>query len=198
MCNNYCSMIGYIAHAQSNRMFKKFPVKFFMLFVSSFVKLGSTPTLRHNRIHSGKQVKFIHFCVQFVSKRLRRLVYCQNTLITMFWDQDFYWNWLPDFMIYRFSQALKWSSRFHYNNKFLIDVFFVLSQLPWTSKLFMLHKTRVVIRFRAKRPSAQTTLNFALVYLWRGRCPVTWLATSLPHFFTHGAPLRALRVRELR
>ena len=108
MCNNYCShcsVIGYTAHAQSNRMFKNFLIKFFMLFVSSFVKLGSAPTLRHNRIHSGKQVKFIQFCFQFVSKRLRILVYCQNTLITMFWDQDLYWNSLPDFVMYRFRQA---------------------------------------------------------------------------------------------
>ena len=38
-----------------------------------------------------------------------------------------------------------------------------------TSKLFMLHKTRVAIRFRAKKPSPQTTRNFALVCLWCGR-----------------------------
>ena len=36
-----------------------------------------------------------------------------------------------------------------------------------------------------------------------GRCTVTWLPNffrmgSLPHFFTHGAPLRDLRARELR
>ena len=33
----------------------------------------------------------------------------------------------------------------------------------------MLHKTRVAIRFRAKKPSPQTTRNFALVCLWCGR-----------------------------
>ena len=67
MCDNcsHCSVVGHTAHAESNRMFEKFPVKSFMSFVSFFVKfcLGSTPTLRHNRIHSGKQVQFIHFCI---------------------------------------------------------------------------------------------------------------------------------------
>ena len=73
----------------------------------------------------------------------------------------------------------------------------------------MLHKTRVVIRFRVKKPSPQTTRNFALVYLWCGRtvrraggrsvyghviAKFSRMA-SLPHFLTHGAPLRA---RELR
>ena len=33
----------------------------------------------------------------------------------------------------------------------------------------MLHKTWVAIRFRAKKPSPQTTRNFALVCLWCGR-----------------------------
>ena len=33
----------------------------------------------------------------------------------------------------------------------------------------MLHKTRVAIRFRAKKPSPPTTRNFALEYLWCGR-----------------------------
>ena len=47
----------------------------------------------------------------------------------------------------------------------------------------MLHKTRVAIRFRARKPSPQTTRNFALVYLWCGRtvgrCTVTWLPNFL-------------------
>ena len=30
----------------------------------------------------------------------------------------------------------------------------------------MLHKTQLAIRFRAKKPSPQTTRKFALVYLW--------------------------------
>ena len=72
----------------------------------------------------------------------------------------------------------------------------------------MLHKTRVVICFRDKKPSAQTTRNFALVCLWCGRtigrsvgvrsrdCKFSQMG-SLPHFLTHGAPLRALRAREL-
>ena len=70
------------------------------------------------------------------------------------------------------------------------------------SKLFMLHKTRVAIRFRAKKPSPQTTRNFALVCLWCGRTVgravyghvITKFSRmgSLPHFVTHGAPLRAL------
>ena len=53
---------------------------------------------------------------------------------------------------------------------------FVLSWLPWTSKLFMLHKTRVAIRFRAKKPSPQTTRHFALVCLWCGRT-AGWLVS---------------------
>ena len=57
------------------------------------------------------------------------------------------------------------------------------------SKLFMLHKTRVAIRFRAKKPSPRTV----------GRAVYGHVITkfsrmgSLPHFVTHGAPLRALR-----
>ena len=64
---------------------------------------------------------------------------------------------------------------------------FVLSWLRWASKMFMLHKTRVAIRFRSKKPSPQTTRNFALVCLWcgrtvsraDGRCTVTWLPNFL-------------------
>ena len=60
---------------------------------------------------------------------------------------------------------------------------FFLYWFPWTSKLFMLHNTRVAIRFRAKKPSPQTILNFALVWL----CTVTWLPNFLrwvvKHFF---------------
>ena len=71
----------------------------------------------------------------------------------------------------------------------------------------MLHKTRVAIRFRAKTPSPQTTRNFALVCLVRtdgravGRSVYGHVVTkfsrmgSLPHFVTHGAPLRASRER---
>ena len=69
----------------------------------------------------------------------------------------------------------------------------------------MLHKTRVVIRFRAKKPSPQTTRNFALVCLWCGRTVgrsvyghvITKFSRmgSLPHFLTHGAPRRASRAR---
>ena len=63
----------------------------------------------------------------------------------------------------------------------------------------MLHKTRVAIRFRAKKPSSQTTRNFALVCLWCGRSGGQSMYDhviakfsrmgSLPHFLTHGAPL---------
>ena len=69
----------------------------------------------------------------------------------------------------------------------------------------MLHKTRVAIRFCAKKPSPQTTRNFALVCLWCGRTVgrsvyghvITKFSRmgSLPHFVTHGAPLRASRAR---
>ena len=75
----------------------------------------------------------------------------------------------------------------------------------------MLHQTRVAIRFRAKKPSPQTSLNFALVCLWCRRTDGGAVygvyghviakfsrMGSLPCFLTHGAPLRALRVRELR
>ena len=77
----------------------------------------------------------------------------------------------------------------------------------------MLHKTRVAIRFCAKKSLPQTTRNFALVCLWFGRTVGRsggrWSVFgdviakfsrmgSLPHFRTHGAPLRALRARELR
>ena len=105
--------------------------------------------------------------------------------------------------IYRFSQAQKRSSRSHDNDKFL----FVLSWLPWTSKLFMLYKTRVAIRFRAKK--TLTTDYPKFWYTWVGipvvrsgcRCTVTWLLNffrmgSLPHFLTHGAPLRMRFARE--
>ena len=71
----------------------------------------------------------------------------------------------------------------------------------------MLHKTRVAIRFRAKKPSPQTTRNFALVCLWCGRTVGRSVyghviakfsrMGSLPHLLTHDVPQRALRAREL-
>ena len=75
----------------------------------------------------------------------------------------------------------------------------------------MLHKTRVVIHFRAKNHSPQTTRNFALV------CSVVRTdgqvvgrsvyghviakfsrMSSLPHFLTHGAPLLAPLLKNAR
>ena len=70
-------------------------------------------------------------------------------------------------MSFEFLQGIK------INNKY-IDLAKPKSGAPdfitiKTSKLFMLHKTRIAIRFRAKKPSPQTTRNFALVDLWCGR-----------------------------
>ena len=72
----------------------------------------------------------------------------------------------------------------------------------------MLHKMRVAIRFRAKKPPPQSTRNFALVCLWCGRTVgrsvyghvITKFSRmgSVPHFLIHGAALRLLRARELR
>ena len=69
----------------------------------------------------------------------------------------------------------------------------------------MFHKTRVAIRFRAKKSSPQTTPNFALVCLWCGRRSeyghvISKISRmrSLSHFLARGVPLHALRARELR
>ena len=73
----------------------------------------------------------------------------------------------------------------------------------------MVHKTRVAIRFRAKNP------HYRLPEILRwyacgahgrsgGRSVYGHVIAkfsrmgSLPHFLTHGAPLRAVRARELR
>ena len=55
----------------------------------------------------------------------------------------------------------------------------------------MLHKTRVAIRFRIKKPlSGRTVYGHVITTFSR--------MGSLPHFRTKGAPLRALRAQELR
>ena len=71
----------------------------------------------------------------------------------------------------------------------------------------MLHKMQVAIHFQDKKPSPQTTRNFALVYLWCGQVGGQSVyghmiakfsqMGSLPHFLTYGALLRPFCMQEL-
>ena len=76
--------------------------------------------------------------------------------------------------------------------------FITIIQVNKNFKVVYASQNAVAIRFRAKRPSAQTTRNFVLVCLWYGRSGGRSVyghviakfsrMGSLPHFLPHVAP----------
>ena len=85
-------------------------------------------------------------------------------------------------------QSLKRSSRFDYNNKFLINLFLFWVDFPELVSCLCFTKRGLPFVFAPKHPP-QTTRNFALVCLWCGRsggqCRVTWLPNFLGWIVYH-------------
>jgi len=105
-------------------------------------------------------------------------------------------------LIHRFSQGLKRTSRFHHNNKFLINFSLFWVDFPEILRYLCFTKRGLPFVFSPKKRSPQTTLNFALVCLWGGRaggrCTITWLPNFHGWVVYHICLLLVLRARELR